>query len=97
MLSEIQNFCKRNSIECTWDFSKRDKTEWSEVLYNGELVLQVDSNCTEKQFLELCNYLNDDFTNGGDKVSGNDFWFVTSDEKTFKDFYLHYKNVFIDA
>jgi hypothetical protein len=98
MLAEVPfdvfKFCKENDIHCSWDFGIKNNLEWTEILLDDKLVIQIDKNCQRNQFVELCFLLNKDFINGGNSVSGNDFWFAIEDENLFKKFFTKYEDVF---
>lgn len=84
----------QNNIQCTWDFDRKNNLEWTEILLDDKLVIQVDKNCKKSQFVDLCLLLNEDFINGGNNVSGKDFWFAIEDELLFKNFFAKYEDVF---
>ena len=92
---EVYKFCKKYNIECSWDFSKKDGTKWSEVFIDGRMVFQFEHTTTEKQFIEVINLFTENFKNEAtEKIDGDDFWFAVGDEYTFTKFLNKHGSVF---
>lgn len=93
---EVFSFCQENEIECTWDLNREHNQEWTEVLFLGKLVFQIDKACTKEQFIQLVFELKDNFLWQEQDVPGPDFWFsVTENEDLFKEFFNFYCTTFL--
>jgi hypothetical protein len=87
-------FCKENGIECTWDFSNSDNTDWTEIFIDNILVMQIQSTTTVKQFIEVIQRIEKDFNDKCSDVEGDDFWFVIDNKKYFDAFIKKYGYLF---
>jgi len=83
----VFQFCKKNKIDCTWDFSRKDSTAWTEVLVDGNLVMQIEHTATVDQFKTAIKILSKDFkAKNFTKIPGDDFWFAMGTKENFDKF-----------
>ena len=91
---EVSQFCKDNNISYTWDFNKFDG-KWTEILLEGELIMQISNTATKDSFVKLMKLLEKNFKTKEISFDDN-FWFtLTKSEKRFKEFMKKHKNAFI--
>jgi hypothetical protein len=90
----VFKFCKDNGIKCSWDFSKKDQTEWTEIYLDDDLFMQIQSTATVEQFIELIQTLKKDFTDKCENIKGEDFWFVVNGKRYFNKFMNLYGHLF---
>jgi hypothetical protein len=87
-------FCEENNIKCTWDFSKSDGAEWTEIFIDDTLVMQFQSTTTVKQFIEAIQRTEKDFNDKCSDTEGDDFWFVIDKKKYFDAFIKKHGHLF---
>lgn len=81
---EVYRFCKDNNIEIGWD---QDSIEvWNEILLDGRLVIQVQSDIKLSQFLNAIRLMAKDYNTQEFPDEFEDFWIRTGNEKRFNEF-----------
>lgn len=90
----IYKFCKDNGIQCSWDFSKKDQTMWTEIHINDELLIQIESTATVEQFIKLIQLLKVDYNDKCGSIEGEDFWFVINGKRFFNIFMRKHGHLF---
>ena len=91
---DVYKFCKENNIECSWDFSRRDATSWTEIYIDGDSIFQFEHSTTKKQFFDVVNKLKINFKDKCNDIEGDDFWWVVSGKKLFTKFINKHEGVF---
>lgn len=56
---EVQKFCKENKIEYSWDWDRNGG--WNEILFDGELLMQITQGITIEQFKNVITILSNNF------------------------------------
>lgn len=53
----VLKFCKENGIECENDYNHRIGRAWTELSLDGQMVIQIGSNASVEQFIQLMQYM----------------------------------------
>ncbi len=92
---EVFQFCKQHNIECSWDLNRRDSVAWTDILLDGKLVMQVQSNATVESFKACMKLMVEDFDREDFPIGGEDFFINADDEKIFLKFIERYKDILL--
>lgn len=55
----IYEFCKKNGIDCEYDYNHRIGRAWTELYMDGQLIIQIGSNASVEQFIQLMQHMYD--------------------------------------
>ncbi len=85
----VYNFCKEKGIECDYDSNYRIGRAWTELSLDGQLVIQIGSNASVEQFIQVMQYMYDTIVHNKFKdldvavasVDGPDFEVCFDDEE----------------
>lgn len=92
----VFQFCKENGIKCSWDFSKSDGAQWTEIMNNdGSLVMQFSDNTPVDVFKKLVQaFMKDYGTKEIENIGDDDMWWAIKDKNKFIKFIEEHKEVF---
>ena len=92
----VFQFCKKNGVKCSWDFSKSDGAHWTEVMNNdGSRVMQFSDNMPVDDFKKLIQaYIKEYGTKEVAKIGGDDTWWAVYNKKSFTKFVEEHKELF---
>lgn len=92
----IFKFCEENNIKCSWDFSKKDGAEWTEIYTNdGENVFQFSDNTTVNVFIDIIKaYMKEYGTKDVENIGDDTMWWAVYSKVAFDKFIEQHKELF---